>query len=94
MWVGQGVTAGLYPSSKGYSPTLGNPLINPVLFLLGSEEAVNNFRLSRKLDVLFVHLPAPHYLVICVQHCAGKLHTNDVPGSGTGQGLFRALPPL
>lgn len=50
--------AGIYPSSNGYSPKLGNPLVNPVLFLLRSKEAVNNFRLSRKLDVHFVHLPA------------------------------------
>lgn len=38
--------AGIYPSSKGYSPKLGNPLVSPVLFLLRSEEAVNNFRVA------------------------------------------------
>lgn len=50
--------AGIYPSSKGYSPKLGNPVVNPVGFLLRSKEAVDNFRLSKKLDVHFVHLPA------------------------------------
>lgn len=68
------MAAGLQPSSEGYSPTLGNPLINPVPLLLRSKEAVSNVRLSKKLDVLLVHLPAPHYLVICVQQCWKAAH--------------------